>query len=431
MTKNSVYIPYGKRTLRFTPPDGVKIDLLHSKARRGLADAAGTLDRALGKPLSTPALACLATGARKVAVVVSDVTRPVPNRLLLGGILPVLEAAGIPREGITIIIGTGTHRPAPPGEIRTILGARAARRYRVVNHNCRSGNKRVGFITNPLTGEDIALLIDRLYVEADLKIVTGLVEPHIFCGYSGGRKAILPGIAALTTIRKWHGPELIAHPESVPGVVAGNIPHALSVEASRLAGADFAVNVTLNGNREITGVFAGDIERVFEAAAARVEEYAMTRPARPAKVVVTSGAGWPLDATFYQAIKGLVAVLPVLAPGGLVVLAARADEGIGDEGFTDLVMNTKDVVAWSKTLSWRKRFHLGQWQLQRMGWVRERGGAVFLVSDLSDARARAAFTEPFATLQEAVDRAVEQTGTSRMVVVPEGPYVVTRAAAGQ
>ncbi|MCD6406128.1 MAG: nickel-dependent lactate racemase [Planctomycetes bacterium] len=429
MPKQSVHIPYGRRTLRFTPPDGVKIDLLHSEAARGLPDAAGALGRALRRPLSAPALGRLAVGARRVAVVVSDVTRPVPNRLLLGEILPALEAAGVPREGITIIIGTGTHRPAPPDEIRTILGARVARRYRVVNHDCRSGNKRVGFVTNPLTRENIPLLIDRLYVEADLKIVTGLVEPHIFCGYSGGRKAVLPGIAALTTIRKWHGPELIAHPESVPGVVAGNIPHALSVEASRLAGADFAVNVTLNGSREITGVFAGDIERVFEAAAARVEEYALTRPVRPAKVVVTSGAGWPLDATFYQAIKGLVAVFPVLAPGGLVVLAARADEGIGDEGFTKLVMNTRDVVAWSKALSGRKRFHLGQWQLQRMGWVRERGKAVFLVSDLSDAQARAAFTEPFSTLQEAVYRAVEETGALRIVVVPEGPYVVTRASA--
>jgi nickel-dependent lactate racemase len=286
---------------------------------------------------------------------------------------------------------------------------------------------RVAELTNPLLKTAFPIEIDRAYVEADLKIVTGLVEPHIFCGYSGGRKAILPGIASLATIRKWHCPEIVAHAKSTPGVIRGNVAHALTTKAARIVGADFCVNVTLNRDREVTGVFAGDVEAVFAAAVRRVESYVLTRPVKPAKVILTSAAGWPLDLTFYQAIKGLVAVLPILARGGVVVLAASCDEGLGDALFESLIRCTGDVACWSRGLRSASRFCLGQWQWQRMGWTRTRG-RVFLVSSLSDADARAAFTEPFADVDSAVAAALEATKSDRVIVVPEGPYVVTRAA---
>lgn len=421
------HVPYGKGRLGFNVPPTVQAVTLGSKARRGLKNPPAAVARTLAAPLKTPALAKIAAGARTAAIVVSDITRPVPNRLILDKLLPLLLKAGVPRDAVTIIIGTGTHRPAPPAEIAAILGKTIAKRFRVENHDCKTGNTRVGAVHNPLTGEDIPVFLDRRYVEADLKIITGLVEPHIFCGYSGGRKALLPGIASLTSIRRWHGPELISHPKSAPGIITGNLAHALTLEASRLAPADFAVNVTLNRDREVTGVFAGNTESVFDAAVRRVESYVLTPPTTPAKVVVTSGAGWPLDGTFYQAIKGLVAVLPVLAQGGVVVLAARSNEGIGDEGFTRLVKCTRDVVAWSKRLGFRKRFAMGQWQLQRMAWVAERG-RVFLVSDLPRKDAAATFTTPFGSLQEAVDQAVAETAAQKILVAPEGPYVITRQA---
>lgn len=426
MGAEKVKIPYGSGHLVFTPPSGVELQVLRSKPVSGLGDPAAELRRALSSPLSCEGLADLAAGATSACIVVSDMTRPVPNGMILGEILPVIEGAGVPREAITILIGTGTHRGAPPAEIREIVGERIARDYRVLNHDCRRGNTRVGALTNPLTGEEIPVLLDLRYVSADLKIVTGLVEPHIFCGYSGGRKALLPGIAALTSIRRWHGPELIAHPNSAPGVTEGNLPAALSLEAARLAGCHFAVNLTLNRAREVTGVFAGDVEAVYDTAVEFVESYVLTKPVAPARVIVTSSAGRPLDATFYQAIKGLVAVLPLMREGTVVVLAAETAEGIGDEGFTHLVRRTHDVVGWSERLAAGKGFSMGQWQLQRMAWVRARG-AVYLVSGLVEADARAAFTEPFGTLQEAVEAAVAATGARRVVAVPEGPYVVTRA----
>ena len=425
MGAEKVQIPYGKGTLGFTAPRGAELQVLRSKPVSGLDDAAAELRRALWSPLSCEGLAKLAGGASDACIVISDMTRPVPNGMILGEVLPVVEGAGVPREAITILIGTGTHRGAPPAEIRDIVGECIARNYRVVNHDCRRGNTRVGRIANPLTGEEIPVLLDRRYVNADLKIVTGLVEPHIFCGYSGGRKALLPGVAALTSIRRWHGPELIAHPNSAPGITKGNLPAALSLEAARLAGCHFAVNVTLNRAREVTGVFAGDVEAVYDGAVKFVESYVLTEPVAPAKVIVTSSAGRPLDATFYQAIKGLVAVLPIMAEGAVVVLAAEAAEGIGDEGFTRLVRRTPDVLRWSERLAARKGFSMGQWQLQRMAWARTRG-AVYLVSGLGEVDARAAFTEPFGTLQEAVEAAVAATGARRVVAVPEGPYVVTR-----
>ncbi|MHC4712155.1 MAG: nickel-dependent lactate racemase family protein [Planctomycetota bacterium] len=418
-------IPYGKGTVSFTAPGGVTAEVLKSKGTAALAEPTAAVEAALADPLGTRALRELAHGCKTAVVVISDITRPVPNALILPPLLCEIEAGGVPREGITLLIGTGTHRHAPPDEIRQLVGASTAAKYRVVNHDCRRGNMRVGAVHSPLTGAAIPVFLDRLYVRADLRVVTGLVEPHIFCGYSGGRKALLPGIAALTSIRRWHGPELIGHPRSTPGTVKGNLAHRLSLEASRLAPPHFALNVTLERQRKVTGVFGGDPDRMFTAAVSHVESYVRTDPVKPAKVVVTSSAGWPLDATFYQAIKGLVAVLPVLAPGGIAVLAAEISEGIGDAGFTDLIRRTRDLSAWSAGLPQRRGFRMGQWQLQRMSWVRERGG-VFLVSGLSAADTRACFAEAVGNLRDAVARAVEETGAKRMLVVPEGPYVVTR-----
>ncbi len=425
-----IQMPYGKGHLAFTPPPAVTSEVLYSRQKDGLDSPSGAVSDALASPLDTAPLAALAAGAASACIVISDSTRPVPNELILDGILPVVEKSGITRDAITILVATGTHRGASAAEIDMMVGKRIARRYRIVNHDCRRGNTRVGNITNPLTGAGIDILIDRHYMQADLKIVTGLVEPHIFCGYSGGRKALLPGIASLSSIRRWHGPELIREAASAPGITTGNIPAALSLEAARLAGCHFALNVTLNSHREVTGVFAGDVEAVHDAAVNFVESYVITRPVEPAKVVVTSAAGHPLDATFYQAIKGLIAVLPVMAQGGLAVLAAEMGEGIGDEGFTRLVRQTRDVVKWSRGLSGRSGFSMGQWQLQRMAWVRQKG-CVHMVSGLSGEDARATFTEPFSTLQEAVEAAVARTGARRLVAVPEGPYVVTRAAGGR
>lgn len=430
MSKASISMPFGRKHLAFTPPRGVSVEVLRSLAYPPVADPPAALRAALAEPLGARPLARLARGARTATVVISDITRPVPNEMILSELLPVIEAAGVPRDGITILIGTGTHRAAPPEEVRTLVGPRIAARYRVVSHDCKKGNVRVGAVTNPLSGKDIALSIDRLYARADLKIVTGLVEPHLFCGYSGGRKAVLPGIAALSTIRRWHGADIVGHPKSAPGIVKGNVAHRLTARAAKVAGIDFCVNVTLDKDRRVTGVFAGGAEKVFAAAVARVEEYVLTTAVEPAKVVVASSAGWPLDGTFYQAIKGLVAALPVMAGDGIVVLVARCEEGLGDAAFTGLVRCTRDVAAWSRNLAEKGSARLGQWQLQRLGWVRQRG-YVFLLSELPEEDARAASTIPFPTLQAAVDTAVARTHADRIIVVPEGPYVVTRRKGGR
>lgn len=419
-------IPYGKKHLAFSAPDGVRTPCLESKNRRGLANPRNSLKRALENPLSCAPLVNLARGRKSAVIVISDITRPVPNSLILSELLPLLEKAGIPREKTTILIGTGAHRAAPHKEIEALVGVKIARSYSVLSHDCRRGNVRVATLTNPLLKSSFPLEIDRAYLDADLKILTGLVEPHIFCGYSGGRKAILPGIASLATIRKWHCPEVVAHKNSTPGVIRGNVAHALTTKAARIVGSDFCVNVTLNREREITGIFAGDVEAVFAAAVRRVESYVLTRPVSPAKVIITSAAGWPLDLTFYQAIKGLVAVLPILAKDGVVVLAASCDEGLGDALFESLIRCTRDVACWSRGLTSGSRFCLGQWQWQRMGWTRARG-RVFLVSAMKDADAEAAFAEPFPSLDAAVSAALEATKSNRVVVVPEGPYVVTSA----
>ena len=251
-----VTLKYGTEGLALNFPETANFQgVLYPEAAAPLVDPLAVLEDCLVRPIAARPLQELAKGRGNAVIVISDITRPVPNTLLLPGILAQLELAGIPAEKITILIATGIHRPNEGEELERLVGREIAARYRVINHMSKDQEDMVlvGHV-----GDGVPAYVNRHYVNADLKILTGFIEPHMWAGFSGGRKSILPGISSAQTLQFMHGPEMVAHPKTAYGVLEGNPFHEAGLEIMAKAGADFVVNVTLDTDKHVTGVFAGD-----------------------------------------------------------------------------------------------------------------------------------------------------------------------------
>jgi len=310
--------------------EGGALDATHATLRRAVdppaIDVAAEARAGLAAPVGSSPLRVLAQGHAKAAVITSDATRAVPNRLLLPPLLEELTAAGLAAGDITVVVGGGAHRPATDDEIRRMLGEEVRRRVRVVTHDARRSECRALGTTPAGT----PVRINRTAAEADLRIAVGVVEPHEFAGFTGGRKALLPGVAAYETILRNHGAATISDPQARPGVLAGNPVHEDMLAALRLAPLDFVVNVTLDRFLRPTAVAAGGAEAAHAALVAFVRRTAGVEAPGAADLVIT-GPGDPLDLNLYQAVKALVAVEPLVGPDTVVVLAADCRDGLGSE----------------------------------------------------------------------------------------------------
>ncbi|HVL11796.1 MAG TPA: nickel-dependent lactate racemase, partial [Gemmata sp.] len=324
-------LDYGKTGLDVElPEDRFAARPLAISPAEPLPDPAGALEAALANPTGTPPLAELARGKKTACVVVCDITRPVPNKLILGQVLKTIEAAGVPRSGITILVATGLHRPNEGEELVELVGEEVAKNYRCENHHGKALDEHEYLGTTPA---GVPAWIDSRYTRAELKITTGLIEPHLMAGYSGGRKLICPGIAALETVKVWHGPRFLQHPKADCGSVDGNPVHEENTRIALMAGCDFIVNVCIDGKRRVTWVGAGDMIKAWEEGVRFCREVVKARVPHACDVVVTSCAGYPLDTTWYQAVKGLTGALPIVKKGGTIVLAASLTEGLGSPEF--------------------------------------------------------------------------------------------------
>ncbi|MGH6830395.1 MAG: nickel-dependent lactate racemase, partial [Methylocella sp.] len=385
-----------------------------------IENPADAYERALERPMSVPPLSDLAKGRKSAVVVICDHTRPMHYSLLLPAILRRLEMAGVARERTNILLATGGHRAASPAEIQEMLGVEMPARYEVISHDSRTlaGHTDLG-----VTNEGVPVYIDKHYIESDLKIIIGLVEPHLMAGFSGGRKMVCPGVAAIETIRALHGPALLEHPNATPGVLEGNPVHLSATEAARRAGCDFAVNVTQDDQRRVTGLFAGDLEATFEAAAARVGKSGV-KVTEPTDVVVTTGAGYPLDATFYQAIKGLVAVMPAVKEGGSILLAAALSEGLGSPSFCRIYGEVRDLSDFRERIVKSGHIWDDQWQVEEQAKA-ARKAAVLGHSDLPADTLRKAFVTYVESVESGVAHALSNYGpTATLAVVPDGPFTL-------
>ncbi|MEX0715182.1 MAG: nickel-dependent lactate racemase, partial [Planctomycetaceae bacterium] len=256
-------------------------------------------------------------------------------------------------------------------------------------------------------------------------IATGLIEPHLMAGYSGGRKLICPGIAALETVKVWHGPRFLEHPRADCGLLEGNPVHEENTRIARMAGCDFIVNVTLDRARRVTSIVAGDMERAFLEGVAFCERVVRAEVAEPCDVVVTSSAGYPLDTTFYQSIKGLTGVLPIVKQGGTIILAAGLTEGIGSPEFRRLFEEHASLDAFMERILGKDYFVLDQWQLEELAKVRRKARVKYVSDGLPAETLSKLFVEPAESVEAAIAEALEEHGPeARIAVVPKGPYVL-------
>jgi lactate racemase len=416
-----VALAYGRGELALELPAGVRVDVLEKVPVPALADPAGAIERALAQPIGTRPLEELARGRRDAVIVVSDRTRPVPNALLLPPILAALARAGMPAERIAIQIATGLHRAATPAELDEILGPELARRLRIVQHDARdaSAHVRLG-----VSRRGIPMEIDRFYLERDLRILTGLIEPHLMAGYSGGRKAVCPGLASAEVIRVAHGAAMLEG-RIGPGLLDGNPLHEDLTEIALRAGADFIANVALDRNRRIAGIFCGDLREAFARGAAFVEAECSAALDAPADLVIASAGGDPLDATFYQAIKGISAATALVRPGGHILLCASLSEGIGSPSFERILATCASPEAFELQLADPGYFAIDQWMVQHLcqAWRRAR---VWLYTDgLPRERAARLLVEAVDHPRQAIERALAEAGPgARIAVLPQGPYVL-------
>ena len=419
-----VEMRYGTGTLPIEIPEDNVAGVLEIAESVPLPDENGAVREALARPIASPPLAQLAGGRESACIVISDITRPVPNKVILPPMLETLEQSGIPREKITILIATGIHRPNDAAELETMVGSDIVESYRIINHLSQKPETHAYL---GRTENRTPVYIDKTYLEADLKIITGLIEPHLMAGYSGGRKAICPGIASVETMKVMHGPELMEHPKSAVGILEGNPFHKEATEIALMAGADFNLNVAIDKERRITGIFAGEMVESHLVGAKFVEKQAKVTLPTPADAVVVSSAGYPLDSTFYQAVKGLLTAVEIVKHGGSILLVAACSEGIGSKPFTDLIFKTDDLTAFVQGLYNPANFVIDQWQLEELAKVARKADIYFYTDGIPYHQRAKLFVHPLKTAQEGVQEILDRYGPeAQIAVIPEGPYVLAQ-----
>ncbi len=420
-----IMLRYGRRGLNVSLPDANVQHVLRFCPLPAVTQPQRALRDALDAPDGCAPAADLAAGRRDACIVTADITRPVPNALIIPALLEKLAEGGLPAERVTVLIGTGLHRGNTEDELREMLGEDVlASGARIVNHDARdeAGQVRLG-----TTVRGTPVFVDRAYAEADLKISVSLVEPHLMAGFSGGRKAICPGICGAETIRHFHGPRLLAHDESRAGVIGGNPVHEESLEAAQIAGApDLTVNVTLDEQRRVTGISVGELEAAHASAVRQSVSQSKTAIPEPVDIVVTTNAGHPLDLTFYQGVKGMIAATPILKPGGTIIIAHECAEGIGGPEFTELILSTGEIGEFVERLADPEFFCIDQWQLQEHAKVLATAGEVMSLSEgVSADQLGRCFVTPIDSVEAAVGQALAKHGADATIaVIPEGPYVL-------
>ena len=421
-----VRLEYGRTGLEVDLPDRPGTRTLAYKDAIPLPDPDAALQAVLENPTGTPPLAELAKRRTDACIVICDITRPVPNEMMLRPMLTTLEAAGIPRDKITILIATGLHRPNEGDELIEIVGEYIAGNYRIENHHGQVLDEHTYLGDSP---RGVPIWIDSHYVNADLKITTGLIEPHLMAGFSGGRKLICPGIAALETVKVWHGPDFLESPKADCGILEGNPVHEENTWIGRKTGCDFIANVVIDAGRRPLKFVAGDMVEAFHEGVDFVRDVVRDTVPEPVDIVVTSCAGYPLDTTFYQAVKGLTGALPIVKQGGTIILAASLSEGIGSPQFQQLFDENESLEIFMERILGKDYFVMDQWQLEELAKVCRKAKVKIVSDGLPAETINKLFVESAPSIEQAVaDSLAEYGSDASMAVIPKGPYVLAQVA---
>ena len=399
---------------------GVNATVLAPQYLAGLPDEATAFTAAVRSPIGTRPLREQIAATDRVAVVIPDGTRPLPNDRLLPWLFA--ELAHVPQENFTILIGTGSHRANTPAELDAMLSPAIARGYRVVNHNSTDAASLASAGRSPL-GYEVRLARD--YVAADRRIILGFIEPHFMAGFSGGYKAVFPGLAALDAIMHYHGADVIGDPRSTWGELEDNPTQRHVRAGGSLLPVDFCLNVTLNTRREITRYFCGDTLAAHRAGCAFVKTTAMVACPQAFPIVVTTNSGFPLDQNLYQTVKGMAAAARIVTPGGLILMAARCNDGFPAHGnFRKLIEASPSAQAMLDRIMAPGFAMLDQWQAQHLAMVLLKA-RVALYSELTDDDVRCAHLTPVHDVRAALDAELARLGRDTPVaVLPEGPLTI-------
>ena len=408
--------------------DGLTLDVagLNAKVLRpeylpGLADEYAAFKASVRQPIGTPALRQLVKPDETVAIAIPDITRALPGERLYPWLLNELDH--VPRENITFVVGTGTHRANTPDELARMAGPEVAGSYRFVNHDARDPDSMLLAGRSPF-GYDV--YFNAHYVRANRRILVGFVEPHFMAGFSGGYKAAFPGVADLQSILHYHNFSQIAHPSSTWGILEGNPTQDQVRAGGQLLPVDFLVNVTLNTDRAITGCFCGDVMEAHLAACQFSREIAMVRVEQPFSIVVTTNSGYPLDLNLYQTVKGMTAAHAIAQPGGLIITAARCNDGFPDHGaFKEQLLRWPSPEHAWQAIRGRRHCEPDQWQTQKLLQI-QRTCRIQLFSDLDPALVKQAHMEPIADVRASIDRELARVGDfdTPVAILPEGPLTI-------
>jgi nickel-dependent lactate racemase len=390
-----------------------------------LADPSQAVERALRNPVGSKRLAEEARGKKTACILICDITRPVPNGLVLPPVVRELMAAGLKSEDIRIIIATGLHRPNLNEEMREVVGDDwVLETVKVSNHYARNEEDHL-LVGETALGTEV--LVDKRFVSADLRLAIGLVEPHFMAGYSGGRKIVMPGVCHERTIRRLHSVTYMEHPKADNCVLEGNPLHEEQVEIVRLLGGILGINTVIDQQRRLSLANFGDILEAHEAAVDFIRPYAEVSLPQSYRTVITSSAGYPLDRTYYQTVKGMVGAKEILAPGGDLFIVSEISEGMGSAQYVEAQKRFTELGAdgFLREISQRRYARVDEWQTEMQLKPMRKGTVHLYTQGLSKEEQALTGITVSDDLTDFLTAIKESVGNgSRVAVLPEGPYVL-------
>lgn len=409
---------YGQTGMDIEVPDHSFI--VEPKDLPAMENEVEAIKQALRNPIGTPPLKEMVKATDTVAIIISDITRPTPNHILVPMLIEELNH--VPLENFVVINGTGTHRDQTREEFVQMLGDWVVDNIRIINNNCHDKSTQVNLGKSNF-GCDVYLNKD--YVEANFRIVTGFIEPHFFAGFSGGPKGIMPGIAGIDTIMTFHNARMIGDPLATWGNMVNNPVQDMTREINGLCKPHFMLNVTLNKQKEITNVFAGELYEAHDQGCAFVKEHAMVRCDERFDVVITSNSGYPLDQNLYQAVKGMSAAQKIVKKGGAIIVASECSDGLPSHGNYAKIFELADTPQGLLDLINSPEFKMfDQWQVQKQAVIQV-WSDVYVYSKLTDEQVKGAMLKPTHNIEKTLEELKQVYGENMTVaVLPLGPLTI-------
>jgi len=416
-----VELLYGKGKKEINVPDSTTV--IRKKEMPFLDDekAIEVVRESLNTPIKAPSLLKIAKSKKNACIVVSDNTRPVPNKLILPPILEVLEKAGI--EDIEILVATGLHHPLNEEGLKEILGDDIVKRYKVVNHDALDFDNMTYLGKTPLNG--FPIYVNSSFLSFDLKILTGLIEPHFMAGYSGGRKSVCPGVSSVETVKYMHSPQILESPFATNCIVEKNPFHVEATYIARRSDVDFIVNVVLNESKKISAVFSGDLEEAFKKGVEYARRYSETKVGKKFDVVITTNAGYPLDRNYYQSVKGLVGALNIVKDGGKILIVTECVDGLGSDNFRTCLEKLREFDSYDSYIDYisnMDNFIVDQWEVEELVKVLRKAEIYVYSEELKEDDWNLTFADRVIDLQQQIDLFVSEG--LEIAVIPEGPYTI-------